>query len=228
MTIEALRSANPGLAIFGIDDPAFKPYGEPVPGDWSAMVRSLEEHAPVPEAGVAYVAAHPPLEASPDAGRIRGLVFGGADVQIGYCSGRNATINGLEYHKASEMLVAADDLVLFLALRGQLVAGPMGPTIDSSAAVGLFVGRGQAVELYSGTMHLAPCRLSAAGFRAAIVLPRGTNEAYEGALPAGDPLLRKKNKWILAHPERKPLIDQGVLPLLSGPNRELRLPEGGA
>lgn len=228
MTIEALRLANPGLVIFGIDDPAFKPYGEPVPGDWAAMVRALEEHAPVPEAGVAYVASHPPLEASPDAALIRGLVFGGTDVQIGYCSGRNATMNGLEYHKASEMLVAADDLVLFLALRGQLAAGPNGPSIDSGAAMGLFVRRAQAVELYSGTMHLAPCRLSAAGFRAAIVLPRGTNEAYEGAIPAGDPLLRKKNKWILAHPERKPLIDQGVLPLLGGPNRELKLPEGVA
>jgi len=225
MLLDDLRKANPGLTLFSSDDPSFAPYGEPVEGSWPALVAALEAHAPIPEQGVVYVGSHPPLESCADAERMRSLVFGNLPVQLGYCSGRNSTLNGLEYHKASEVIVAADDLVLLLALRGQLRPGAEGPGLDSSETVGLFLERGEAVELYSGTMHLAPCRAREGGFRAAIVLPRGTNDALsEGERPEGDPLLRKLNKWIIAHPERKPLIDQGVLPLLRGANRLVRLP----
>jgi hypothetical protein len=225
MLLDELRAANPGLRLFPSDDPAFAAYGERVEGSWPALVSALEAYAPIPEQGVVYVGSHPTLEACADAERMQSLVFGGLPVQLGYCSGRNSTLNGLEYHKASEVIVAADDLVLLLALRGQLRPGEQGPGMDSSDTVGLFLKRGEAVELYSGTMHLAPCRAREAGFRAAIVLPRGTNDAFaEGTRPEGDPLLRKLNKWIIAHPERKPLIDQGVLPLLKGANRLVRLP----
>jgi hypothetical protein len=229
MLLDGLRRANPGLTLFSSADPEFAPYGELVEGSWPALVAALEAHAPIPEQGVVYVGSHPHLEDCADAERMRSLVFGGLPVQLGYCSGRNSTLNGLEYHKASEVIVAADDLVLLLALRGQLRPGTQGPGLDSSDTVGLFLRRGEAVELYSGTMHLAPCRAHEAGFRAAIVLPRGTNDAFaEGERPDGDPLLRKFNKWIIAHPERKPLIDQGVLPLLRGENRLVRLPTGEA
>ena len=35
-------------------------------------------------------------------------------IQIGYCNGPNSTLNGLEYHKSSEINIAITDMVLLL------------------------------------------------------------------------------------------------------------------
>ena len=35
-------------------------------------------------------------------------------------------------------------------------------------------------------------------------------------------LLLQKNKWVIAHPEREPLIKQGAFPGLIGENKELK------
>ncbi|MBQ8469673.1 MAG: DUF4867 family protein, partial [Clostridia bacterium] len=46
-------------------------------------------------------------------------------------------------------------------------------------------------------------------------------ESREGKDPE-NVLLLQKNKWVLAHPEREPLIKQGAYPGFLGPNRELK------
>lgn len=220
--LEKLRRANPGFILFGRDDPAFRPYGVAVSGDWSGFVETMEKTVAVPAEGIVYVAAHPPLEALPEARELAARSLGGMPFQIGYCAGRNSRLNGLEYHGCSEIVVAADDLVLLLGLRADLDPGEVPPGFDANRAVGLLVLRGQAVELFSGTLHLAPCLAREGSFRAAIILARGTNEDFApGERTEGDPLLRKRNKWIITHPERRVLVDQGVLPLVRGPNREL-------
>ena len=82
-------------------------------------------------------------------------------------------------------------------------------------------------------MHLAPCRLEGACFKSLVILPRGTNEALSederaaatGRAKAGDPwasVLFMRNKWILAHPERKALVDRGAHPGITGANIEVR------
>ncbi len=225
--LERLRAANPSVGLFGLEEGALAPYGAPVPGDWSALVAALEASVAIPAEGVAYVPSHPPLEATGDARILAAVHMGGMPIQVGYCAGRNSTLNGLEYHKCSEVVVAADDLVLLVGLRGDLSQESPGPGFDSSKVAGLVLLRGQAVELFSGTLHLAPCRVHAGGFRSAIILASGTNlEFGPGERPAGDPLLRKRNKWIIAHPERRVLVDQGVLPTLRGPNRAVTPLEG--
>ena len=40
--------------------------------------------------------------------------FGEMEIQIGYCNGHNSMLNALEYHKSSEINVAATDAVLLL------------------------------------------------------------------------------------------------------------------
>ncbi|MFZ4615901.1 MAG: DUF4867 family protein [Rectinemataceae bacterium] len=235
--LERLRAGNPSVGLFGLEEGALAPYGASVPGDWSALVAALEASVAIPAEGVAYVTSHPPLEATGDARILAAVHMGGMPIQVGYCAGRNSTLNGLEYHKCSEIVVAADDLVLLLGLRGDLSEEvpepgsgetlPPGPGIDSSKVVGLVLLCGQAVELFSGTLHLAPCRVHAGGFRSAIILASGTNlEFGPGERPAGDPLLRKRNKWIIAHPQRRVLVDQGVIPTLRGPNRQVMPLEG--
>ncbi len=222
MLLAALRRANPGLAIFDSEENEFQPYGCSYPGQWAGMVEALEQSAPIPDEGVSYVPSCPPLEACPAGIVLLANVYGGGAAQIGYCTGRNSRMNGMEYHRASEILVAGDDLVLLLGLRSNIYRDSSGPGYESSKAQAFLIRKGCAVELYSGTLHLAPCRARTGGFRAAIILPRGTNEDFEdGKRPAGDPLLRKRNKWILAHPERRVLVDQGVVPGIRGVNIEV-------
>lgn len=226
MLLASLRRANPGLRVFDTADADFSPYGTSLAGDWSAMVGALERYAPIPDEGVSYVASCAELEADPAGAGLMATAYGGIAAQIGYCSGRNSRMNGMEYHRASEILVAADDLVLLLGLRGELERAPEGTFFDSARAKALLVRRGEAVELFSGTLHLAPCRVLPGGFRAAIVLPRLTNAEFgQGTRPSGDATLLKRNKWILAHPERAVLLAQGAVPGIRGPNIELVPPD---
>ncbi len=45
---------------------------------------------------------------------VRAAFYDGPPIQIGYCNGRNSTYNGFEYHKGSEINVAACDFMLVL------------------------------------------------------------------------------------------------------------------
>ena len=147
-------------------------------------------------------------------------VYGGMDIQIGYCNGRNTTYNGFEYHKGSEINVAATDLMLVLGHTWQIE--------DNRFYVGneqvFFVPKGTAIELFQTTLHLSPCRVTDDGFRAVVILPRGTNTPLgeKPKDPTGENrLLLQKNKWVLSHPDREPLMRQGAFPGLIGENKEL-------
>jgi hypothetical protein len=62
---------------------------------------------------------------------------------------------------------------------------------------------GSAAEFYATTLHYAPCDgKRAAGFRAAVVLPRGTNTEKPGIAEGNseDRLLFARNKWLIALP----------------------------
>ena len=57
-----------------------------------------------------------------------------------------------------------------------------------------------------------------------MILPRGTNTPLEKKPETADPesrLLLQTNKWVIAHPEREPLIRQGAFPGLLGENKQL-------
>ena len=94
----------------------------------------------------------------------------------------------------------------------------------AEAAVRAGMPKGTAVEMYQTTLHLSPCRVCDAGFKGVVILPRGTNTPLDEKTPNGDPeskLLLQRNKWVIAHPEREPLIKQGAYPGLLGENKEL-------
>ena len=69
-------------------------------------------------------------------------------------------------------------------------------------------------------------RVSDIGFKNVVILPRGTNTplnnggADEAAI-GEERLLLQRNKWVIAHPDREPLIKQGAYPGLLGENKEL-------
>ncbi len=116
---------------------------------------------------------------------------------------------------------------------GRTRCGSVLPAYDGGLAEVFFAPRGTVLELYATTLHFSPLRVTDEGFRDAIILPRGTNtplsaeelEIRDEAVRRGDPeakLLFQRNKWLLAHPEREPLMKKGAYPGLLGPNRELR------
>ena len=93
-------------------------------------------------------------------------------IEIGYCNGTNTKLNCYEYHRDSEIDIAADDAILLVAKLQDVENG----IIDSSKTEAFLCPKGTAVELYSTTLHYAPCSAKKGeGFRVAIVLPKYTN-----------------------------------------------------
>ena len=79
--------------------------------------------------------------------------------------------------------------------------------------------------MYSTTLHLSPCKTCDDGYKDIVILPKGTNTPLEAEEinPQGENrLLLMKNKWVLCHPEREPLMKQGAYPGLIGENKELK------
>lgn len=207
--------------IHSVHESAFRTYGRVIEGyDFSEIFSYMETVAAIPEQGNVYVASVPELEAAKVCAQIRNQLYGGMPIEVGYCNGRNTTYNGFEYHKGSEINIAVTDFMLVLGHSWDIEDN----TYQSSLAEVFFVEKGTAIEMYQTTLHLSPCRVCDEGFKDIVILPRGTNtplkqpkEAAEGEAV----LLLQTNKWVLAHPDREPLIRQGAHPGFLGENREL-------
>ena len=218
--LERLNKVN-DVKILSVYDPAFRSYGNIVTGyDFSALCEYMTLHTRIPEAGNVYVPSVPEMEALPVFAELSDRMYGGMPIQIGYCNGRNSTYNGFEYHKGSEVNVAVTDLMLVLGHTWQIE--------DNKFYVGneqvFFVPMGTAIEMFQTTLHLSPCKVTDAGFMDVVVLPRGTNTPLEtkpDAEDGEDRLLLQRNKWVISHPEREPLMKQGAYPGLIGENKEL-------
>ena len=182
-----------------VTDPAFKKYGKVVENvDFSELVEERKK-TPWPQE-VVYEPSVEQLEALPVYQALQDVAYGEMPIQIGYCNGSNVYLNALEYHRSSEIDVAANDLILLL---GQQQDIEEGDTYDTAKVEAFLLPAGVGVELYATSLHYAPCNASDEGFRCAIVLPDGTNQTLDENHYAGgeDRLLTAKNKWLIGHPE---------------------------
>jgi len=189
------------MQVKSIHDPAFAQYGFVVEGyDWKPLLDKLVEVSEKPADSVIYVAGDAALEALPIAGCIQNRLYGGLPVQIGYCNGHNRQLGCLEYHRGSEAVVAADDVVLLLAPLQKV----QNNKIDSSEVEAFHLPAGTAVLIYETALHYAPCTADGGdGFRTIVILPKGTN-LEKPAIKEGnseDKLLWASNKWLMAHPD---------------------------
>lgn len=220
MMIERLRARNQ-TAIFPVTDERFRTYGRIVEGyDFREWVEFMEKETQIPEQGNVYVASVDELENMEVFTDIRSKFYGGMPIEAGYCNGRNTTYNGFEYHKGSEINVAVTDFMLVLGHTWDIRDN----TYRVEDAEVFFVEKGTAVEMYQTTLHLSPCRVCDEGFKDIVVLPRGTNTPLKETgeiLEKENQLLLQTNKWVLAHPNREPLIRQGAHPGVLGANKEL-------
>ena len=218
--LEILNAVNdvPVLSVF---DPAFAPYGRVLEGcDFSRADEYMLEKTDIPESGNIYVPSVPELEESELKSDIENTLYGSMPVQIGFCNGRNTTYNGFEYHKCSEINYAVTPFMLMLGHVWDIRDN----TYDIRSAQVFFVPAGTAIEMYQTTLHLSPCRVCDEGFKDIVILSRGTNTPLEYKKTNADPesvLLLQRNKWVIAHPEREPLIKQGAHPGVIGENKEL-------
>jgi len=217
---EKLQALNPHLPVHDVADPAFAAYGRVLRGyDFAPWIDYLDRQTSVPAEGNIYVPGEAGLEALPPFAEVRDTLFAGMPIEVGYCNGNSSLLNGLEYHKSIEIVVAQTDLVLQLADYGHLVDFKM----DVKHVEAFFVPAGTAVELKPTALHLAPSKVSDAGFKAVIVLPLGTNTELppDAHIQRGDPesrLLFRKGKWMLAHPENQVALSRGAVAALVGPN----------
>ena len=187
------------MKIYSVTDERFRKYGKVVKDiDFSGLVKALEEVTPLPE-GVEYVPGMPELEALPVMQELSVKTYGEMPIQIGYCNGHNCMLNALEYHRDSEINVAATDAILMLGCQQDITEDF---TYDTSLVEAFLVPKGTAVEVYATSLHYAPCGVDGEVFKVAIVLPKGTNLDLDGKHEGGeDGHLTAKNKWLLGHPE---------------------------
>lgn len=219
-TLERLNEVN-DVPVFSVFDERFKTFGRVLSGyDFSALQKYMEEKTEIPESGNIYVASVLELEKTKVKERLENVLYGSVPIQIGFCNGKNTTYNGFEYHKCSEINVAVSDFMLVLGHVWNIEEN----TFNIKNASVFFVPKGTAIEMYQTTLHLSPCRTCDEGFRCIVVLQKGTNTPLEKNGECADPeskLLLQKNKWVIAHPEREPLIKQGAFPGVIGENKEL-------
>lgn len=212
------------MEILSVESKEFQKYGRVIRNiDFKDLVDKMQE-MPMP-GGVVYEPSVPELEKLPVMAELSRIFYGEMPIQIGYCNGHNTRLNGLEYHRSSEVNVAATDAVLLL---GQLAEVEEDFTYDTAKVQGFFLPAGTGVELYATTLHYAPCGPEGKGFLVSIVLPRGTNGplegkhdtvAAEGSAPSEDALLTAVNKWLIGHPQGG--HPQGTFLGLKGENTDI-------
>lgn len=207
------------MKICSVYDAEFARYGRVHSGIESAALLREMEKIPLPESGTAYEPSIAALEACEAFADYRTSVFGGMPVQLGMCWGRNTKLNCLEYHRDSEFNLGTEDFVLLLARLDEVSEHKL----DTAKVKAFRVPAGALVEVYSTTLHYAPCHTDArTGFRVLVALPKGTNTAKPDIpAPEGeDRLMTARNKWLLAH-EDSAEAAQGAYVGLYGENIDI-------
>lgn len=183
-----------------VTDVKFKRYGRIIKNlDCSELVEKMQG---TPLTGsVEFTASVNELESLPIFKELSERVFGGLPIQLGYCNGDNHKLNAVEYHRTSEVLIPASDIIVILGARQDIDADKF--TYDTSLMEAFLVPAGTMIELFATTLHYAPCS-APQPFRCAVVLPRGTGTPLvkEPSFRSDeDILLLATNVWIIGHPE---------------------------
>ena len=210
--LNRLIEKNPNLPIFPVESEEFRTYGRVIRDLDTAQIVATAEKIKNPDTGASYLPEEESLAKLPIAKTIQDRCFGTLPTQIGYCWGHNRMLNATEWHTSSEINIAVTDIVLLLAHVWEIEDGK----IDSSAFWAFYVPKGTAVEVYATSLHFTPCEVREEGFGCVVALPAGTNTPLNEK--ADDPLLFRKNKWLICHEENKKSMANGVVPGITGCN----------
>lgn len=200
------------MEIHRITEPVFKYYGRILDLDTSDIIKAARKIV-YPKEGSCYEPSLSAFEKLDISEKIKNECFGELDIQVGYCYGYNNAMNALEWHISSEVNIAVTDFILIL---GNVSYIENKYRYNSENTKAFLVKSGEAVEIYSTSMHFCPCMTDNSGFGCVVALPRGTNTPLDGN--PKDKRLFRKNKWLLAHVDNKGLIERGVTGGIYGEN----------
>ena len=128
------------------------------------------------------------------------------DVMAGVVTGKNDVLNGLEYHQCSETIIAVTDYILAVGKRQDMVENDY----DIEKCELFYVPQGTVVELYATTLHYTPITVIDS-FKTICLLLKGTGDACQRR-----GILKKKNKWFIAHKDNVEKVQAGDYPGLKG------------
>ena len=214
--LEYLKKLNPGVQIYSVNESEFQTFGRVINDLDTQEIIAAAEKIANPETGSLYTPSEDSFEKLKIAAQIKNEYFGTLPTQIGYCYGHNNLLNAAEWHTSSEINIAVTPLVLILGHVWDITDGK----IDSSDFKAFFVPKGTVIEVYSTSLHFCPCEVEKGGFGCVVGLPLDTNTPLDET--PENPLLFRKNKWIIAHEENTPLIDRGVVSGITGTNFEIK------
>ena len=203
------------MTIYSIHEKEFSCYGKVVENPFNDVFERAQEELAIPETGAMYKASVETFETKETIAYYRSY-FGDMDVQIGYCWGRNNTLNALEWHKSSEINIALEDMILLLGDVRDIENG----FYNSQNLKAFCVKKGEAVEMYSTTLHFCPCAAGDKVFKCIVILPRGTNTPLDNV--SEDKKLIAKNKWLICHSEAKKHVDMGRVIGVVGENIRIK------
>ena len=220
MNFLQIKKINPQVPFYEISQEEFRYYGRVLTGyDIDPIVSYMKMETQIPEEGNFYIPSDSKLEKFPMFQQIKSDVFGEMPIEVGYCNGRNSTLNGMEYHKCSEVNVAASNLVLLLAKTYDIKDN----SLNVEKIKAFFVSAGTAFEVFGSTLHFGPCKVQDSGFKLVVILTEGTNlplkDIHKGK--GENQLLFARNKWLLAHAEVKTLMGKGAYGGIMGENMKI-------
>lgn len=203
------------MKIYSINDKEFLQYGKVLEGNFYEFFQDESDKIVMPETGSAYHASEQSFETE-EALAFYTQVFGGMEIQIGYCWGKNDMLNALEWHKNSEIAVALSDLIMLFGDIREMQDGKY----DTSNIKAFLFKQGESAEIYATTLHFCPLGVNNNSFKNVVILPRGTNTPLE--MPSTDKRLVAKNKWLIVHPDFKKQVELGRVIGITGENIVLK------
>jgi len=220
--LNLLNKKNPDLQILDIFDPSFSKFGRILNFDnYREAATYIESFTEIPINDNSYVADDVNFKSFLTETSPFSNLFGGIELQYGYVNGHNSYLNALEYHKTSEINIAASPMVIMVGHASNIKDNQFS-TKDLSI---FFVPKYTAFELYPLTLHFSPCEVSKKGFKCGVILPKGTNVNFETAKyidSLEDKLLFKTNKWLIAHKDNEKLNNTSAHIGIIGPNYKIK------
>lgn len=215
--LKKLNELNPNIKINSLEGSDFKNYGKVHKN--VKVDKMLDYLLTTNMSSDYYLPNCDDLLALDESEYFKEICYGQVPCQIGYYNAYNSSLNALEYHKCSETLVVGTDIVLLLATIFDLDEDFQ---LDSKNIKAFFVPKGTVVELYSSTLHFSPCMATSDGVRQVVVLSKNTNTPLDHEVIKNSDdeskLLLEKNKWVIVHPEYKPLVSKGAFIGINGEN----------
>ena len=199
------------MKIYSVHDKEFLIYGEAIDCPFFDVFEKGAKDIALPETGCSYKASVSAFETAETIAYYRAY-FGDMDVQIGYCWGRNDTLNALEWHKSSEVHCALEDMILLLGDMREMQDG----MFDTKNIKAFLVKKGESVEIYQTTLHFCPSMPNGKVFKNVVILPRGTNTPL--TQEHRDKKLVARNKWLVCHGESKKHVEMGRVVGVTGKN----------